>query len=152
MFRPVTFCSEDTMIISRGSTVAITYTLTLDNGETVESSTEGEPLTYTHGEEQLVIGLEQALEGKKAGDSFKVSIQPEDGYGVVTEEALIEVSLEHMPEEARQPGLMLTAVGPQSQELQGMVATVGDTTATIDFNHPLAGRVLHFEGTILRVE
>ena len=140
------------MIISRGSTVAITYTLTLDNGETVESSTEGEPLTYTHGEEQLVIGLEQALEGKKAGDSFKVSIQPEDGYGVVTEEALIEVSLEHMPEEARQPGLMLTAVGPQSQELQGMVATVGDTTATIDFNHPLAGRVLHFEGTILRVE
>ncbi|MDR2551210.1 MAG: FKBP-type peptidyl-prolyl cis-trans isomerase [Desulfobulbus sp.] len=140
------------MIISQGSTVAITYTLSLDSGETVESSADGEPLTYTHGEEQLIFGLERVLEGKKAGDSFKVSIQPEDGYGAVIEEALIEVPLEHVPEEARQPGLILTAVGPEGQELQGMVAAIGETTATIDFNHPLAGQVLHFEGTILRVE
>ncbi|MCL2340110.1 MAG: peptidylprolyl isomerase [Proteobacteria bacterium] len=140
------------MIISHGSTVTIAYTLTLDSGETVESSTDEEPLTYTQGEEQLISGLEQALAGKKAGDSFTVSIQPEDGYGPVIEDALIEVPLTDVPEEARQPGTVLTAVGPEGQELNGMVSAIGETTATIDFNHPLAGQTLHFAITVLRVE
>ncbi|MCL2457302.1 MAG: FKBP-type peptidyl-prolyl cis-trans isomerase [Desulfobulbus sp.] len=136
------------MIISQGRTAAITCTLTQDNGETVESSADGEPLVYVHGEERLMFGLEQALEGKKAGDSFAVSIPPEDGYGAAIEEALIEAPLERVPEDARQPGLM----GPQGQELQEVVAAVGETTATVDFNHPLAGQALHFEDAILRVE
>ncbi len=140
------------MIISQGKTVAITYTLTLDSGETVDSNVGSDPLTYTHGEEQLVFGLEQALEGKQAGDSLKVSVPPEDGYGTITEEAQIEVPLSHLPEEARQPGAVLTAVGPEGQELQGEVTAIGDTTATLDFNHPLAGEVLHFEVTIVSVK
>ncbi|MCL2789478.1 MAG: peptidylprolyl isomerase [Desulfobulbus sp.] len=150
--RPVFSSIEDIMIISQGSTVTITYTLTLESGETVESSTDGEPLTYTHGEEQLLAGLEQALAGKKAGDSFRVSIQPEDGYGAASQDALIEVPLSHVPEEARQSGSVLTAVGPQGEELQGVVSAIGETTATVDFNHPLAGQVLHCEVTVLRVE
>jgi len=63
------------MIISQGRTVAITYTLTLDSGETVDSNVGGEPLTYTQGEEQLIFGLELALEGKQAGESLKVSVK-----------------------------------------------------------------------------
>lgn len=140
------------MIISEGKTVAITYTLTLDSGETVDSNVGAEPLTYTQGEEQLIFGLEQALVGKKAGDSLKVSVPPEDGYGVVSEDALLEVPLEHLPEEARQLGAMLTAVGPEGQELQGVVTGIGESSATLNFNHPLAGEVLHFEVTILSVE
>jgi FKBP-type peptidyl-prolyl cis-trans isomerase SlyD len=140
------------MIISQGSSVTIAYTLTLDSGETVESSTDAEPLTYTHGEEQLISGLERVLTGKKAGDSFTASIQPEDGYGAIIEDALIEVPLAHVPEEARQPGAVLTAVGPQGQELQGTVSVIDEATATVDFNHPLAGQVLQFAVTVLRVE
>lgn len=140
------------MIISEGKTVAITYTLTLENGETVDSNIDAEPLIYIQGEEQLIFGLEQALEGKKAGDSFQVSIQPEDGYGPVFEDALIEVPLDHLPEEARQVGAMLTAVGPEGQEIQGVVTELGATTASLDFNHPLAGQVLHFDVTIVSVE
>ena len=140
------------MIISEGKTIAITYTLTLDNGETVDTNVGGEPLTYVQGEEQLIFGLEKALEGKKAGDTLKVSVQPEDGYGAVFEDALLEVPLDHLPEEARQAGAALTAVGPEGQELQGVVTGVKETTATLDFNHPLAGQVLHFDVTILSVE
>jgi FKBP-type peptidyl-prolyl cis-trans isomerase SlyD len=139
------------MIISQGRTVAITYTLTLDSGETVDSNVGGEPLTYTQGEEQLIFGLEQALEGKQAGESLKVSVSPEDGYGAISEEALIEVPLAHLPEEARETGSVLTAVGPEGQELQGVVTGVGEETATLNFNHPLAGEVLHFDVTILSV-
>ena len=139
------------MIISQGRTVAITYTLTLNNGETVDTNVGGEPLTYTQGEEQLIFGLEQALEGKQAGDSLKVSIPPEDGYGAISEEALLEVPLSHLPDEAREPGAVLTAVGPEGQELQGVVTGISGSTASLDFNHPLAGEVLHFDVTILSV-
>lgn len=139
------------MIISPGKTVAITYTLSLDSGETVDSNVGAEPLTYTQGEEQLIFGLEQALEGKKAGETLKISVSPEDGYGAVSEDALLEVPLSHLPDEAREPGAVLTAVGPEGQELQGVVTGIGETTATMDFNHPLAGQVLHFEVTIVSV-
>nr|WP_320010768.1 peptidylprolyl isomerase [uncultured Desulfobulbus sp.] len=139
------------MTISQGKTVAITYTLTLDNGEVVDTNVDDEPLSYVQGDEQLIFGLEQALEGKQAGDSMKVSIQPEDGYGTVNEEALIEVPVDQLPEEGRQPGAMLTAVGPQGQEIQGVVKSLNETTATVDFNHPLAGEVLHFDVTIVSV-
>ena len=150
--RPTFSQNEDPMIISPGKTVAITYTLTLDSGETVDSNVETEPLTYTHGEEELIFGLEQALEGKQAGDTLKVSVPPEDGYGAVSDDALLEVPLDHLPEEAREAGAVLTAVGPEGQELQGVVTGIGETTATLDFNHPLAGEVLHFDVTILSVK
>jgi len=140
------------MIISEGKTVAITYTLRLDSGETVDSNVGQEPLVYTHGEEQLIFGLEQALIGKQAGDSLKVSVSPEDGYGAVSDDALLEVPIDHLPEEARETGAVLTAVGPEGQELQGVVTGIGETTATLDFNHPLAGEMLHFEVTIVSVE
>jgi len=139
------------MIISPGKTVAITYTLSLDSGETVDSNVGAEPLAYTQGEEQLIFGLEQALEGKKAGDALKVSVAPEDGYGAVSEDAFLQVPLSHLPKEAREPGAVLTAVGPEGQELQGVVTDIGETSATLDFNHPLAGEVLHFEVTIVSV-
>nr|WP_321465627.1 FKBP-type peptidyl-prolyl cis-trans isomerase [uncultured Desulfobulbus sp.] len=140
------------MTIIHGKTVAITYTLTLDNGQVVDSNVDDAPLSYVHGEEQLIFGLEQALEGKKAGETLKVSIQPEDGYGVISEDAYIEVPVEHLPSEGRQPGAMITAVGPQGQELEGMVTTIEDATALVDFNHPLAGEVLHFDVTVVSVE
>ena len=140
------------MIISEGSTVSITYTLTADSGDTIDSNVEGEPLTYTQGTEQLIFGLEQALEGKTAGERLKVSVQPEEGYGQVSEDAFIEVPLDHLPDDGRQIGAQMTAIGPEGQELQGVVTAIEETSATLDFNHPLAGQVLHFEVTIVSVE
>src|SRR5665647_101696 len=131
------------MTISKGKTVAITYTLTLDNGETVDSNVDTEPLTFTQGSNEIIPGLENALEGKKTGDTFKVSVQPEDGYGVLSDEAFIDVPKEHLPPEAREIGAQLTAVGPEGQELYGVVIEMVEEIAKLDFNHPLAGEVLH---------
>ena len=139
------------MTIQEGKTVAITYTLTLDNGETIDSNVDAEPLTFTQGRNQIIPGLEKALAGHAAAETFQVSIQPEEGYGPVVEEALIEVPKEHLPPDAQEIGAQITAVGPEGQELQGMVVALADTTATVDFNDPLAGQVLHFEITILSV-
>ncbi len=140
------------MTINQGKTFSITYTLTLNNGETIDSNVDAEPLTFTQGSNEIIPGLEQAVAGRKAGENFKVSVQPEDGYGVVSEEAFIEVPKEHLPPEAWEIGAQLTAVGPEGQELYGVVIELAGEIAKLDFNHPLAGEVLHFDVTILGVE
>ena len=140
------------MNIREGSTVSITYTLTLDSGDIIDSNVGGQPLSYTQGTEQLIFGLEQALEGKTAGERLQVIVQPEEGYGQASEDAFIEVPLDHLPEDGRQIGAQMTAVGPEGQELQGVVTSIEETSATLDFNHPLSGQVLHFDVTILSVE
>ena len=140
------------MTITKGKTVALTYTLTLDNGETIDSNVDGELLTLTIGANEIIPGLENALEGRKAGDTFQVSVQPEEGYGVVSEEAFIEVPKEHLPPEAWEIGAQLTAVGPEGQELYGVVIELGEEKAKLDFNHPLAGQVLNFDVTIRSVK
>ena len=140
------------MTISKGNTVAITYTLTLDNGEIIESAAKAEPITFTQGANQIIPGLEKALEGRRAGETVQVSVQPEDGYGTISDEAFIEVPKEHLPPDAREIGAQITAVGPEGQELQGVVIELAEQIVTIDFNHPLAGQVLHFDVTILDVK
>ncbi|MBV5317306.1 MAG: FKBP-type peptidyl-prolyl cis-trans isomerase [Desulfobulbaceae bacterium] len=140
------------MTIIAGKTVSISYTLTLNNGEMIDSNIETEPLTFTQGSNEIIPGLENALLGRKVGDTFQVSVQPENGYGVVSDEAFIEVPKEHLPPEAREIGAQLTAVGPEGQELYGVVIEMVEEMAKLDFNHPLAGEVLHFDVTILGVE
>ena len=140
------------MIITAGRTVSITYTLTLDNGDTVDASVDGEPLTYTHGTETLIAGLEKALEWLRQWDRATVHIPPEEGYGPVIEDALIEVPLAQLPPEGRAVGAQITAVSPEEHELTGVVTALDETTATVDFNHPLAGESLHFQVTIVDVQ
>ena len=70
------------MQITTGKVVSIDYTLTNDQQDTLDSSVGGEPLTYLHGVGQLIAGLEKQLEGKTAGESLKVKIEPAEGYGV----------------------------------------------------------------------
>ena len=65
------------MTITKGSVVLFDYTLTDDEKEIIDSSKDGGPLAYLQGEGQIVRGLEKAMEGKKAGDSFKISVTPD---------------------------------------------------------------------------
>ena len=140
------------MIISDGRTVSITYTLTLNNGDTVDSNVDGEPLTYAHGTETLIAGLEKSLEGMRRGDSATVDLSPEDGYGPVNEDALVEMELDRLPPEARTVGSQIIATSPEQHELTGVVTALTETTATVDFNHPLAGEELHFQVTVVDVQ
>ena len=78
------------MQIANDVVASIEYTLTDDQGNVIDSSVGGEPLTYLHGAGNIIPGLEDALAGKQAGDSFKVSIAPAEGYGEQNE-ALLQV-------------------------------------------------------------
>ena len=143
---------EETAVIESGSTVAIEYTLKIDDGTTVDSNVGGTPLTFTQGTGEILPSLEEALLGAKAGDTKEVQLTAEQGYGPVNPEAFQEVDMDKLPEDARTAGTMLMAAGPDGQQHPVRVHEVKEDTLILDFNHPLAGQALSFDIKILSVE
>lgn len=139
---------ENTTMIADGTQVSLNYTLTVGD-EVIEDNQGQEPLTYTQGSGQILPALEAQLEGLTAGDEKTVNLSAAEGYGEVKQEAFQEVPLEQIPEGARKVGAMLQAQGYDGPI---RVSEIRDEVAVLDFNHPLAGRELTFDITILSVE
>jgi FKBP-type peptidyl-prolyl cis-trans isomerase SlyD len=136
------------MQISDNKVVFIDYTLTNDEGEVIDTSKGSEPLAYIQGVGNIIPGLESALEGHQTGDSLKVSIPPEQGYGLRNED-----SLRTFPREAFsgideiEEGMQFMAQLEDSQQMFTVV-TVEEDTVVADANHPLAGMTLNFDVTV----
>ncbi len=136
--------------IQNNSVVTFHYTLTNATGEVLDKS-EGEPLIYLHGAHNIVPGLENELAGKTVGDKFKVTVEPEQGYGEYQAELLQEV-----PRNMFQ-GVDEIQVGMQfqAQTDDGLqVVTVKDVTpelVIVDANHPLAGQALTFDVEVVGI-
>jgi FKBP-type peptidyl-prolyl cis-trans isomerase SlyD len=133
------------MQIAENTVASFHYTLTNDAGEVLDSSRGREPLLYLHGAGNIVPGLEQAMEGRGPGDTFKVDVTPEQGYGK-RHDGLVQ----KVPREAFQGvdtlevGMQFQASGPQGAMSVTITAIDGDQV-TVDGNHPLAGETLHFD-------
>jgi FKBP-type peptidyl-prolyl cis-trans isomerase SlyD len=135
-------------IIEEGSIVSIEYTLTDNAGAVLDSNVGKEPLTYIQGAGQIVGGLEKELLGLKTGDQKKVQVKPEDGYGLPSKEAFQEFPREKIPDEAQKAGATLMAQGQDGRAIPMRVHEVKEKTVVVDFNHPLAGKILNFDVTI----
>jgi FKBP-type peptidyl-prolyl cis-trans isomerase SlyD len=139
------------MSIQQDQVVSIHYTLKNDAGEVLDSSAEGEPLTYLHGHGNLIAGLERELTGKNPGDRLQVKILPADGYGEYDKELVQKV-----PRRALK-GIPKITVGMrlQAQTAEGVravtVSHVAGDMITLDGNHPLAGQNLNFEVEVTEV-
>ena len=139
------------MNIARHSVVTIDYTLTSPEGEVLDSSQGGEPLSYLHGVGMLIPGLEKNLEGKTAGQPFDVKIAPHEGYGLRDERLVHQITKKQLPPGMEvEIGLELSAKGPEGELVMTVVAVEGEQV-TLDGNHPLAGIELHFVGEIKEV-
>jgi len=139
------------MQISKDKVVAIHYTLKNDAGKVIDSSEGGEPLVYLHGAQNIIVGLEKALEGKVSDDALQVSIDPAEAYGEHNKE-LTQVVPKSMFEgvEKIEAGMEFQAQTEQGVEVIRIAAVDGDDI-TIDGNHPLAGERLHFEVVVAEV-
>ncbi|EPX65180.1 FKBP-type peptidyl-prolyl cis-trans isomerase SlyD [Cystobacter fuscus DSM 2262] len=134
------------MKIAKDSVVSIEYRLHLGDGEVVDESEPGEPLEYLHGHDEIVPGLEKALEGKTKGESLKVVVSPEEGYGEIDPDGVEEVPRSEFPAEMEiKPGAILSATDHEGDEVDFLVKEVKGDTIIVDFNHPFAGKTLHFE-------
>lgn len=136
------------MIISENAAVLFHYTLTDGEGNQLDSSKGKEPLAYLHGHKNIIPGLEQAMEGKQAGDVMVVTIAPADGYGERKEEMIQEVPRKTFQADDVNVGMRFVAQTPNGP-LTVFVTGVTDETVTVDANHPLAGKELTFD---VRVE
>lgn len=132
------------MQIAERTVASFHYTLTDDAGRVIDSSSGHAPLTYLHGAGNIVPGLEKAMIGRSIGDAFNVVVAPEEGYGEPNE-MLVQV----VPREAFQ-GVDELAVGMEFQAhtpqgpMSVSIAKIEGDEITVDGNHPLAGRTLHF--------
>ena len=130
--------------------VSIEYELRNDAGEVLDSSKGAEPLTYIHGIGQIVPGLEAALFGRAAGDSFQVRIPAADAYGERDPSRMQTAQRSQFGGETPEVGLQVRADGPNGPEILTIVAVDGDVV-TLDANHPLAGVALTFDVTVASI-
>lgn len=139
------------MTISEKKVGIIHYTLKDSQGIVIDSSEGKSPLSYIHGMKNLIPGMENALEGKKAGDKFEAVIPPEEGYGEMKEELVNQVPLANFPEKDKVAiGVQFQANTPEGQRIATVVKVEGETV-TVDFNHQLAGETLHFAIEVVEV-
>ncbi len=136
---------DNIMQISDNKVVSIHYTLTNNKGEVLDSSTGKAPLSYLHGNKNIITGLENALEGKGVGEKFNISIPPEEGYGI-HDKSLIQVVPKSVFQgiESIEPGMQFQAKSDQGIQIVTVTDVDGDKI-TIDGNHTLAGETLNFE-------
>jgi FKBP-type peptidyl-prolyl cis-trans isomerase SlyD len=143
---------EKPKVITEGSTVSIEYTLSLDDGTTADSNLGEEPLVYRQGGDQILPALEHALAGMGVDERKEVTITPEDGYGPVDPSLVQEVDAELIPEEARKPGAQLVSEDPAGDHRIVRVQEVRGDRILLDFNHPLAGKTLHFKVRVVSID
>lgn len=143
---------KSSMTVSDGKMVSLEYTLTLEDQAVLDTNVGGAPLNFTQGSHQIIPGLEQALEGMKAGDSKKVKVKPQEGYGEVDPRGIQEIPIEQIPPDARKIGAQLQGKSPEGQVIRSVVREVKAQVVVLDFNHPLAGKTLYFDVTVLDVK
>ncbi len=144
------------MKIGNEMAVAISYTLTVD-GQVADQATKEAPLKFVYGIGMLLPKFEEYLLGLEAGDKYSFTLSPEEGYGVHQEEMIIAVPKAAFEIEGKiEEGLltignripMMTQMG---QPIVGVVVEVTDEAVKMDFNHPMAGKTLNFEGEVVDV-
>lgn len=139
------------LTVANDVVVTMDYKLVVDNEVVEDSKAEnGEAIQFIQGAGNILEALEEAISGMKVGDMKHVTIQPEDGYGEYEEDAVDEVPREEFPKEIPlEPGVELQMQDTDGDYHYAVIESVDDKNVFLNFNHPLAGKVLEFDVQIL---
>jgi FKBP-type peptidyl-prolyl cis-trans isomerase SlyD len=130
--------------VQNGQVVSMEYTLKVD-GVVTDSSEGREPLEFVHGAGNIIPGLEREMTGMAVGDSKDVMIAAAEGYGERDEEAFMDVPRDQFPAEIpMKVGTELQVQNQAGQPTFARIEKVEDKSVRLNFNHPLAGKDLHF--------
>lgn len=133
------------MQVANNMVVTIDYTLTDNDGTVLDSSDGGEPLAYLHGQGNIIVGLEEALEGLSAGDAVDVTVLPEKAYGERRDDLIQVVPRERFVTDGEiEVGMTFHSHESENGGRVVRVVEVSPERVTIDGNHPLAGVTLNF--------
>lgn len=138
--------------IAEGTQVTLNFALKLSDGSVIDSTFDKAPATFRVGDGKLLPGFEKAIFGLKAGDSDTFVITPEHGFGQSNPNNIQQFPREQFADIDLIEGLMLSFADAQKAETPGVVKAFDDEEVSIDFNHPLAGRNVHFQVEIIDVQ
>jgi FKBP-type peptidyl-prolyl cis-trans isomerase SlyD len=138
--------------VSEGAIVRLEYTMRDDAGAVLDASTDGEPLVFTQGQHQIIPGLERAVAGMGVGEAKRVTVAPEDAYGLVDPDAEAEVPRDMIPPDAQRAGQQLVARGPDGTTRVVRIKELREGTVILDLNHPFAGMTLHFAVRVVGID
>ena len=137
---------SDSPTVASNKVVFIQYTLKDDKGEVLDSSDGGPAMAYLHGANNLVVGLEKALEGAALGQVLEVAVPPEEGYGVRSGPGPQPVPRSSFPEDAElEAGMAFLTQDDEGNQFQLWIAGFEGENVLIDDEHPLVDQTLHFK-------
>jgi FKBP-type peptidyl-prolyl cis-trans isomerase SlyD len=140
----------NTMRVAKETVVAIEYTLKDDQGNIIDASGERGPMEYLHGAQNIIPGLEQGVEGLTAGDTKNVLVPPQLGYGEYSDKLLQLVPLSAFGANTPQVGMRFHAETNLGMRVLTIKKIEGEEV-TLDGNHELAGKTLHFDIKVVSV-
>ena len=133
------------MSITDDMVVQFNYTLRDEKGDVLETNEGHDPIAYLHGHDNMMPGVEKSIEGKDIGEKYSVTLPASETYGERNDEAEQRVSVKHLQgEKVWKPGMRALINTDQGQR-QVTIIKMGKFMATVDVNHPLAGRELTFD-------
>ena len=152
----LTFCITqargEAEMIQAGKKVKFNYILKVD-GKEIENTEGKGPLEYIHGQNKIIIGLEKQMEGLKVGDKRTFTVTAEEGFGQVDPNAFREFPKSDLPKDIDlKVGQVLGVRDKDGNSFPVTVSEIKNETVVLDLNHPLAGKDLQFEVTIVDIK
>ena len=135
-----------------GDVVRVHFTGTLDNGNIFASTKDGEPLEFTIGGGSTFQNFEEDIIGMKVGDTKKITVEPDDGFGQRDDNLVFKVDKEGEPQELMlEVGKKLQMKQENGKVVDMIVTEVEGETITLDANYPLAGKTLTFDVKLMEI-
>lgn len=137
--------NDQELTVQDNIVVAMDYVLNVD-GELLEKTESNHPVEFIQGSGQIIPGLEREMSGMRIGDSKEVDVTPEDGYGVLDEDAYAEIPREEFPADIPvEQGVAILLRDEDGDEQEAHIIEIKENLVRLNLNHPLAGKDLHFE-------
>ena len=136
------------MIVKKGDKVQVEYEGTFDDGNVFDSTEKqnGKPLEFEVGKGKVIKGFDDSVIGMKKGEEKEIVIEPKQGYGDRNPRMIRKISRDKIPKEKKiKEGMLIALQSPEGAQLPGEIASITDEFVTLDLNHPLAGKTLHFK-------
>jgi FKBP-type peptidyl-prolyl cis-trans isomerase SlyD len=147
------------MKIEKNTVVSLIYKLTENDqdGNVIEEVAETSPFTFLFGHGNLIPGFENSVANLNPSETFAFTVTPEEGYGIYSEENVAELPIAIFMQDGKvdnnilKVGNVIPLQDNEGHVFQGTVKHIGLEQVKMDFNHPLAGKTLHFKGHVVDV-
>ncbi len=138
------------MTIDKNQVVTLHYTLNAEEKDGtktfIEQTNAEQPFSFLYGLGMMLPKFEAELQGMTAGEKKSFSVAPEEGYGERIEDAFTQLPNEMFEQSGMPPvGAVLPLQDQNGNQLTAIVTEVSPDAVTVDLNHPMAGKTLHFD-------